>query len=78
MLKLKTIMKKPRVQVAKFSVSPIQLVKEVEIELKKVKWPTKQEVVKMTTIVVSVSIIVGLLIGLADLVLTKLMSLIIK
>jgi len=78
MLKLKTIMKKPRVQVAKFSVSPIQFLKEVEIELKKVKWPTKQEVVKMTTIVVSVSIIVGLLIGLADLVLTKLMSLIIK
>ncbi|MEA3354982.1 MAG: preprotein translocase subunit SecE, partial [Patescibacteria group bacterium] len=47
-------------------------------ELKKVVWPTKKEVVKMTGIVIAVSLIVGSLIGGLDLFFTKIIGLIIK
>ena len=51
--------------------------KEVRSELLKVRWPSKQETVKMTMIVVSVSAGVGLLISVLDLVFTRLLGVII-
>lgn len=68
----------PNVSLPKIGVSPIQFLKEVKIELGKVKWPTKKEVVKMTGVVLAVSIMVGLLLSALDLVFTNLFSLIIK
>lgn len=50
---------------------------QVRAELLKVRWPSKQETIKMTTIVIGVSLGVGLLIGLLDLIFTKLLGLII-
>lgn len=50
---------------------------QVRAELLKVRWPSKQETIKMTTIVVGVSVGVGLLIGLLDLIFTKLLGLIV-
>lgn len=52
--------------------------KESITELKKVVWPTKKEVIKMTGIVIAVSLIVGIFIGGLDLFFTKIVSLIIK
>lgn len=60
------------------TISPVVFLKEVKAELLKVKWPTKQETIRLTGIVIAVSVIVGLFIGGVDLVLTKLMELILK
>jgi len=40
-------------------------------ELKKVSWPTKKETTRLTIIVVGVSLIIGLYIGIIDVLLTK-------
>ncbi|MFH0864470.1 MAG: preprotein translocase subunit SecE [Candidatus Gottesmanbacteria bacterium] len=58
--------------------SPIVFLKEVKTELGKVIWPTRQETIKLTGVVIGVSAIVGLFLGLVDFILTKLMALIIK
>lgn len=68
----------PKITAPKIGRSPIKFLKEVKTELKKVKWPTQPEVIKMTGIVIAVSIIVGLFIALLDFIFTKLMELIIK
>lgn len=51
--------------------------KEVKAELLKVRWPTKEETIKMTLIVIGASIGVGILIAILDLIFTKLLGLII-
>lgn len=40
-------------------------------ELKKVSWPTRKETVRLTTIVIVVSLIIGFYIGIIDILLTK-------
>lgn len=52
--------------------------KEVREELKKVIWPSKQETVRLTTIVLTASIIVGFFIGGLDFIFTKIFSFILK
>ena len=52
--------------------------KEVQIELKKVTWPTRPQTIRLTGIVVGVSLVVGLYIGVLDYGLTKLIGLIVK
>jgi len=78
MLKSKRIMELPKITAPKIGVSPIQFLKEVKIELKKVKWPSKEEVVKMTAIVIGISTTVSLFITTLDFVFTKLTQSIIK
>ena len=41
---------------------PVQFVKEVYFEFKKVRWPTKQETIRLTAYVIGVSLIVALLV----------------
>jgi len=50
---------------------------EVKSEISKVTWPTRDEVTKLTLIVVAVSLIVGLYLGGLDYLFTKLLELII-
>lgn len=52
--------------------------KEVRSEMSKVSWPTRQETVRLTEIVIGASIVVALFIGSLDFVFTKLMELLIK
>jgi len=52
--------------------------KEVQAELKKVVWPTRQQAIRLTIIVVVVSLVVGLYVGMLDYALTKLVGLIVK
>ena len=40
-------------------------------ELKKVTWPTKQETIRLTSIVIGISLIIGLYIGIIDILLAK-------
>ncbi len=59
-------------------VKPIVFFREVQDELKKVVWPKQNEVIKLTLAVILISLLVGLFIGGADLLFTKIMELIIK
>jgi preprotein translocase subunit SecE len=45
----------------------------VRAELAKVSWPTQQELVKATRMVVVLAIIIGIVLGLVDLLLTKIL-----
>ncbi|MDO9027653.1 MAG: preprotein translocase subunit SecE [Candidatus Roizmanbacteria bacterium] len=40
-------------------------------ELKKVSWPTRSETIRLTTIVIIVSLIIGLYVGIIDVLLAK-------
>lgn len=44
---------------------------DVVDELKKVSWPTRAETVRLTVIVIGVSLIIGLYVGIIDVLLTK-------
>lgn len=59
-------------------ISPITFVKQSADELKKVVWPTREEVVRLTVAVVVISILVGIFIGGIDLGLTKLLEIIFR
>ena len=60
------------------SVSPLAFVNESIAELKKVVWPTRQQIVKLTLVVLGVSVATGLLIGGMDYLFTNLFGLILK
>jgi len=47
-------------------------------ELKKVTWPTKEETVRLTVIVIGISLIIGVYIGIIDVLLTKGLELLAK
>ena len=57
---------------------PVKFLKEVKKELTKVVWPTRAEIIKMTGMVIIVSIAVGLYIGIIDIALAKLLETIVK
>jgi preprotein translocase subunit SecE len=58
--------------------TPVIFLKEVLDELKKVVWPTRDEVIRLTAVVIIVSLIVGLYLGGIDLILTKILAMVIK
>lgn len=55
--------------------TPVLFLRETRDELKKVVWPTRQEVIKLTTVVILISLLVGLFLGGIDFFLTKLLNL---
>lgn len=61
-----------------FGSSPIKFLKEAKKELFRVVWPKREEVVKLTLIVVSLSIVVGLYLGALDFVFTKIIELVLQ
>lgn len=71
-------MELPTITAPKIGGSPIQFLKEAKSELKKVKWPSKEEVIKMTSIVIGVSVAISLFISALDFIFTKLTELMIK
>ncbi len=58
--------------------TPITFLKEVQEELKKVVWPTRDEVVRLTFVVILISLVVGLFLGGVDFVLVKIIAVLIK
>mgnify|MGYP003816525835 CR=1 FL=1 len=48
--------------------------KEVGSEIKKITWPTRQETIKYTLIVIGVSVIVAIILGGFDFILVRLMD----
>jgi len=59
-------------------VTPVAFINEVIAELKKVTWPTREETIKLTVVVIVISIIVGAFIGGLDSLFVKVISFIIK
>jgi preprotein translocase subunit SecE len=51
---------------------------EVKVELSKVSWSTRQELVGSTIVVIMITLIMGLFIGLLDLLLSQGLSLLFK
>ncbi len=45
------------------NVSPARFFSEVVSELKKVTWPTREETIKLTAVVIAISVIVGAFVG---------------
>ncbi len=56
----------------------VKFIKETRGELGKVTWPTRNEVVQMTTLVIIISIAVGAYIGLLDTMFSKLLETVIR
>lgn len=54
---------------------PTQFIGEVQSELKKVSWPTKNETIKLTLIVIIISVMVAVFIGGSDAVFLQLSTL---
>jgi preprotein translocase subunit SecE len=58
--------------------TPANFLRETQDELKKVTWPTRQEVIRLTLVVIVISLVVGLFLGVLDFSFTKLLAIIIK
>lgn len=58
--------------------SPITFLQQTYDELKKVVWPTREELIRLTVIVIFISVVVGIYIGGIDMILTKITQLFIK
>lgn len=57
--------------------TPVNFFREVRDELKKVVWPSRAEVIRLTGVVILVSLFVGVYLGTADFILTKLVEIVI-
>jgi len=55
-----------------------QFLKEVKLELTKVTWTSKQELIYSTYVVIVVSIIVAIFIGIVDMVLSSLATMLLR
>jgi len=58
--------------------TPANFLRETRDELNKVVWPKREEVIRLTGVVILVSILVGLFLGGTDFILTKLIELLIR
>ena len=54
--------------------APVEFIREVKVELASVKWPSRRETLKLTGLVIAVSLFVALYIGGLDLVFTSLIQ----
>ena len=57
---------------------PFSFLKETQKELKRASWPSKQETIRLTAIVILVSAVVAGFVGFLDFSFTKLMGLLIR
>jgi len=53
---------------------PVNFIKEVKAQLIKVSWPTKNELVGSTSIVITITFITAVFIGFIDLILSRILS----
>ncbi len=58
--------------------SVVRFVREVRVEMKKVTWPQRKEVIGSTAVVIIASFLIALFLGLVDSVLQKLLLLIVR
>lgn len=56
----------------------IKFLKEVRAELEKVTFPSRKELIRLTGVVIFISLVVGIFTGVADIIFTKLLEYIVK
>jgi preprotein translocase subunit SecE len=56
----------------------VRFLKEVRVELKKVTWPQRKEIIGSTAVVIVASFLVAFFLGFIDLILQKLLGLILR
>ena len=56
----------------------VQFLKEVRVEMKKVTWPQRNEIIGSTAVVILASFVVSFFLGFVDLVLQKVLGIILK
>ena len=44
----------------------VEFLKDVRLELKKVSWPSRQETIKLTSVVILISVVLAVFLGLLD------------
>ncbi len=54
------------------------LIRDIRLELRKVVWPTREEAVRLTTIVILISAAVGFFLGLMDFTFTQMFQIILR
>jgi len=52
----------------------ITFLKEVKLEIKKINWPTRQQTVRYTLIVIGVSVVVAIFLGGLDFIFTAILD----
>jgi preprotein translocase subunit SecE len=57
---------------------PVTFLQETYAELRKVVWPTRQDIIRLTLIVIFISVMMGLYIGGLDFIFAKAMEFILK
>lgn len=65
-------------QAQKPAMAGSMIARDVIDELKKVTWPTREETIKLTMIVIVISLLIGAYIGIIDVLLTKLLEMFTK
>ena len=60
------------------AIKPLAFFKEVKTELIKVSWPSREQTIKLTLIVIAISIGVGLFVGGLDILFTTITTLLLK
>lgn len=70
----------PRVKIGRlrFEFKMFTFFKEVRSELSQVTWPTRKETIRLTVVVILISLVVGIYLGAADFLFTKLLQFIIQ
>ena len=58
--------------------SMVRFVREVRVEMKKVTWPQRKEIIGSTAVVILASFLVSFFLGAVDLILQKLLGFIVK
>lgn len=58
--------------------NPIKFLREVQTELKRVDWPSREKTIRLTIVVITASIAVGAYIGSLDAVFTLLLTNLVK
>jgi preprotein translocase subunit SecE len=58
--------------------TPVAFIKETQEELKKVVWPTRENLIRLTASVILVSLIAGIFLGGLDFVFTKVIEIVVK
>lgn len=58
--------------------TPVNFVKEVRTELTKVVWPGREETIRLTIVVLAISIVVGFFVGGFDALFTIIFGLVVK
>ena len=56
----------------------VRFLREVRVEMKKVTWPQRKEIIGSTAVVIMASFVVAFFLGFVDLILQKLLGLILK